>query len=69
MYSNDMQEDVPWLPACTVMEVGKGPSNMEVKIGVLRKIVRGLQNVSECLQEKFRTSRFFCVGVILRQVC
>jgi len=41
MYSNDMQEEDPWLPVCTAMEVGRRPPNGEVKrqVAVLMMIV------------------------------
>ena len=34
MYSNDMQEEDPWLPVRTVMEVGSRPSDGEERLGI-----------------------------------
>lgn len=34
MYSNDMQEEDPWLPVCTVMEVRRRPPNGEERLGI-----------------------------------
>ena len=34
MYSNDMQEEDPWLPVRTVMEVGSRPPDGEERLGI-----------------------------------
>ena len=34
MYTNDMQEEDPWLPVRTVMEVGSRPPDGEERLGI-----------------------------------
>lgn len=63
MYTNDMQEEDPWLPVCTVMEVGRRPPNGEVKrrVSLLRNHLQecwGTRSVSDYLQGKIRNIVF-----------
>jgi predicted nucleotide-binding protein (sugar kinase/HSP70/actin superfamily) len=61
MYTNDMQEEDPWLPVCTVMEVARRPPSGEVKrrVSLLRNHLQeywGTRGVSDYLQGKLGMS-------------
>jgi len=56
MYTNDMQEEDPWLPVRTVMEVGSRPPDGEERLGIALLHERqclgyGTRSVCEYLQQ------------------
>jgi len=50
MYSNDMQEDDPWLPVRTVMEVGSRPTDGEERLGIAVLHARQYGCVGYCVK-------------------